>query len=517
MIIPQSTHEQYQNYLLKFVTKFYISINDLIVVAKYSKQIIAFYNADLSPLYNIIKHAYTGSKAGSKPKDPIAVFRSLLLMVYLGFTSIDEWVVELRSVKMLAIISGFLPWNYKATADESYVPDTIPGVGTFYDFMDRLVLVDKLFHKSAYRRPKKNKKKPKPKLKKGEKLNNSRAGVIDRICNRVSKMGNSKLPDRPESRLNSILKEVFVLPSIKLGLLGNPSKFNFAGDSTNVKTSANPYGKRTCDCKSKGIINCDCVRKHSDPNATWGWDSTDECYFFGHVFHHFTAADSPNDLPIIIKTVSAKRFDGVTGVYALKELVDLYPEFDFYSGSFDKAYDAIGFYRLLTRYRIAPIIDINERHKQSLPLPEGFDNDGYFICPSNYRMIKDGIDWSRRRHKNRCPHAVSPNKYPCNKKCSQKPSGRTVYNYLDDNPRVFCPIPRNSELWKLLYNKRTTTERCNDRIKNDFNVKNSGVRSLERWTVRFFLGAFCMYLDTWYKNSNLKISDLFPAMKSFKP
>jgi hypothetical protein len=144
-------------------------------------------------------------------------------------------------------------------------------------------------------------------------------------------------------------------------------------------------------------------------------------------------------------------------VFAIKELVDLYPELNFYSASFDKAYDTIGFYRLLTHLRIAPIIDINARCTKGLPLPKGFDKDGSLIFPAGYRMIKDGADWSRRRQKNRCPHAVSPNKYPCDRACSPKPSGRTVYNYLDDNPRVFCPIPRDSDQWKILYNKRPST------------------------------------------------------------
>lgn len=511
MQLSRTSHELYQNYLLSFINSFYISKKSYRIVLKYSKEIVAFYIADLTPIFEMLRHTYKDTPWGAKPKDVIAMFRSLLLMTYLGFSSIDDWIEELRTVDILAIISGFLPWGYQPTGEEDYLPDTIPGTGTFYDFQNRLVLADKLFHKSHYRRPSK-KKKSKKKPKKGQKLNNTRPGVIDRLCKRVMNMGSSKLPDTMESRLNEILKNVFVIPSFELGIMGNPSKFNVAGDSTNVLTAASAYGKRTCDCKSRGIKVCSCPRYFSDPNATWGWDSTYEYYFFGHVFHLFTASDSPNDLPIIIKPVSAKRFDGVTGVFAFKELIDLYPEIAFHSASFDKAYDATGFYRLVTHHRVAPIIDINERHKEALPLPKGFDEQGYFICDCDYRMIKDGVDWDRRRHKNRCPHAVSPKKHPCDRKCSPKPYGRTVYNDIDDNPRIFCPIPRDSDNWKMLYNKRPSTERCNDRIKNDFNVKNAGVRSIEAWTVRFFMGAFCMYLDAWYKNSSLKITRLFPEL-----
>lgn len=512
MLFPKSTHKQYQDFVLSFVNALYIQKNLLKPVLHYAKHIIAFFIADLTGLYDLIRHAYKNSPCGAKPKDPVALFRSLILMTYCRFTSIDDWVEELRTNDILAILSGFVPWDYNPTGNEPYLPDSIPGVGTFYDFMDRLVLIDKLFHKSHYRRPRKNKKKPK--LKKGEKLNNTRPGIIDRLCQRVMNMGDAKLPKNMESRLNAILKHVFVMPSIEMGIMGNPLKFNVAGDSTNIYTAASPYGKRICDCASKGIKQCNCIRYYSDSHAEWGWDSTNECYFYGHVFHHFTASSSPFDLPIIIKPVSAKRYDGVTGVFALKELIDLYPELKFYSASFDKAYDSIGFYRLLTHHHIAPIIDINERHSQALPLPKGFDTNGYFICDQGYRMIKHGIHWARRRHKNRCPHAVNPEKYPCNRKCSPKPYGRVVHNYIDHNPRIFCPIPRDSEEWKLLYNTRTSSERCNDRIKNDFNVKNAGVRSIQHWTVRFFLGAFCMYIDAWYKTCDLKITDLFPVLKS---
>lgn len=35
---------------------------------------------------------------------------------------------------------------------------------------------------------------------------------------------------------------------------------------------SNPYGVKVCDCKSKGIHQCDYSRKYADPDASWGWD-----------------------------------------------------------------------------------------------------------------------------------------------------------------------------------------------------------------------------------------------------
>ena len=68
--------------------------------------------------------------------------------------------------------------------------------------------------------------------------------LTERLFNRVMKFSNSKLPDSIESSLNNILKELFVLPSLKMGLLGDPKKFNITGDGTCMPTHASHYGKK---------------------------------------------------------------------------------------------------------------------------------------------------------------------------------------------------------------------------------------------------------------------------------
>ncbi|MDN5302750.1 MAG: hypothetical protein PWQ60_2264 [Thermoanaerobacteraceae bacterium] len=51
-------------------------------------------------------------------------------MLDLGYHSITKWVSVLRSDDILAVLSGFEPHK-------------TPGVGTFYDFFDRLWLEDR--------------------------------------------------------------------------------------------------------------------------------------------------------------------------------------------------------------------------------------------------------------------------------------------------------------------------------------------------------------------------------------
>lgn len=76
--------------------------------------------------------------------------------------------------------------------------------------------------------------------------------------------------------MNNILKELFVIPSLSMGVLGDPSKLNIAGDGTCMPSQASPYSKKICDCKLKPGERCDCYRKFTDPSARWGWDSFNE-------------------------------------------------------------------------------------------------------------------------------------------------------------------------------------------------------------------------------------------------
>jgi hypothetical protein len=57
------------------------------------------------------------------------MLRSWLLMLECHMTSVEVWVKRLHEKPMYALMSGF-------------APDDVPGVGTFYDFQDRLLQLD---------------------------------------------------------------------------------------------------------------------------------------------------------------------------------------------------------------------------------------------------------------------------------------------------------------------------------------------------------------------------------------
>lgn len=90
------------------------------------------------------------SKFGPAPRTPSCMQRSYLLSIDFKVTSLTEWAAQLKMNPLYAILSGFEPGN-------------TPGVGTFYDFINRLWDSDD-DHMSPHIHPLKTKvKKPKTK------------------------------------------------------------------------------------------------------------------------------------------------------------------------------------------------------------------------------------------------------------------------------------------------------------------------------------------------------------------
>ncbi|WP_046066057.1 hypothetical protein [Clostridium scatologenes] len=91
-------------------------------------------------------------------------------------------------------------------------------------------------------------------------------------------------------------------------------------------------------------------------------------------------------------------------------------------------------------------------------------------------------------------------------------SKKTHYTKTLDNPRYFTHILRGSKQWKALYKRRSTTERCWDRLNNDFHAENAIIYSSERRSVRVFLGAFCCFIDAWASEKPVKLTDIFSVL-----
>ena len=55
---------------------------------------------------------------------------------------------------------------------------------------------------------------------------------------------------------------------------------------------------------------------------------------------------------------------------------------------------------------------------------------------------------------------------------------------LDENRRIFTPLPRSSYKWKKLYDKRTSVERINSRIDVSYGFERHYIRGLQKMQLR---------------------------------
>lgn len=488
MLRVSRSHSDFKNFLVENLKINYLLPGLTQPVLLYRQLIACVWNTDLSKVASIVGHRYS-LKRGAPARDPVDLFRSSLLMELTQVQSVDDWVAQLKAFPIWAILSGF-------------DPSDVPGVGTFYDFFKRLWLGAAAHLSLKVRKPR---HKPRKGKKKGEKSPIRKPGVVSRLVKRFLKHPPS-FHKQPHDLLQQIMKECFVLPSAQKGILGDISSLSIAGDGTSVRTGASQYGKSICNCRKNGIYKCNCARRFSDPDADWGWDSYREVYYFGRSLYAFTAADSPYDLPIYLHLYKASRHDSVAFVPSFLETVQLYPEFSFSECMLDSAHDAHPIYELLRHYNVGAIIDLNTRNSGKITSQGSisFTKDAIPVCPSGHIMAYDGYCKSRNRHKWRCPLTRKKWNVECTSRCSSSSYGRVFYTYEQDNLRYFTRIPRGTDLWKSRYKRRTTAERLNKRLKEDYLLERRGkIRSSRAWNLRVFFSAMCLHIDAWIKYESI--------------
>ena len=168
--------------------------------------------------------------------------RSYLLSIDFKVTSLTEWVAQLKMNPLYAILSGFEVGN-------------TPGVGTFYDFLNRLWDSDD-DHMSPHIHPLKTKvKKPKTK---GTKADSVEKVTVADLLPSLEKT-DFKLNEQPYSSLFKIYQKEFLEISVSTGLI-HADALALAGDGTPVVTSHRERKKRICKCKENGIHDCNCER-----------------------------------------------------------------------------------------------------------------------------------------------------------------------------------------------------------------------------------------------------------------
>lgn len=487
------SHQSYQNFILQQLQLHYP--NGYVTIRKKDwTLILKLWLTDLSDISSLLDRSY--STKGPKPRDPSSMMRSyLIFLIQRPGLGITEWVEELHRVKLYAILSGF-------------EPDDIPGVGTFYDFFDRLWNSEESNKKSKIKQKIKRKKKKKKKYKKGEKAPLKKPGIIKRLVDRFLKYGSDK-KELPTDRLFDFFQSQFLSVSADLGLLGDLKKLSIAGDGTPFETQRYPRSKSTCDCFSKGIIKCDHPRIFSQPDCNSGWDSSREKYFNGYHLYMLSACDSYYDLPLYPSLNPASRHDSISLIITLRDFSQRYNLSPVERILLDAAHDAKSIYEVLDKNDIEAFIDLNPRtkHNYSTNCDVSISPKGIPTCSKGIPMKRNGFEEANNRIKWRCPLAKGKIN-SCDKPCSTAVYGRTFHTSPENDLRLFTKTPRASDQWNHIYKRRTSVERSNKREKVDYQLEAGRHRSTKMHSIRLYGIMMCQHIDAWYShlkdNFNLK-------------
>ena len=462
---------------------------------KYSTGLLklSLLNTDLVESFMRKLYSSTGRPAHS----PTVYLRSFTLMLHLGFTSVDTWVDEARASPLLRAMLGI---------------ERVPSVSSHYDFINRLsgedIHLTDLYPKGMMSGEKLKELKEKYKQKKGEKLVNFDGSVSDAWIDEYS--DKSKTYKDPDF---CILQELFnmmaVIPSIdKMIIPANPTVLS--GDGTALHIHCSPFGHRAV-AKTEDETADSKTYRYGSTSATFGWDSFLEMWYYGHVLHNTTYhSDVFNvDLPVFLTLAPASQHDLLTSISSIAEMLSMNPSLKPKYMCYDSASDSTTFYKYVWDKEIVPIIDLNKHGKDKVDFQcspkasEKIDADGTPICANGCRMCRDGYDKGRKRTKYRCPLKKGKiDSCEHTEGCSDSEYGRVVHVQDDWNLRLYGPVQRDSKEWKEIYRNRTSTERVNNRILNDYHLQDTGFKSQGKLMFWAVIAGIELHLDAWSKIEN---------------
>jgi len=490
-----STNAEYQSFVLSSLNELAITCPEALLEYKDAISKMLIFNTD--PLKDIITSLYssTGRPAEHQPE----IFRSFVLMNHLQIP-LNNWIEKLENNPVLRTTAGFTKNN-------------LPKLSSYYDFINRI------YHMDDRPIEKELKSKPRKKLKKGEKLKPKHPGITNTLVDTIIDKEETffkKLNRRQERYLQKVFAELAVAPSVELGLVSD--NISASGDGTCVETGASHYGVKICKCKEEGIFKCTCKRRFTDPNATWGWDSHNEHWFYGYNCYFISTYNKSEkvDLPLYFKFVEARRHDSVSAIFALSEFKELYPNLNIETFISDSASDNYASYRLLEHWDINAVIALNTKNEGNFTYPTALhiNDHGVPICPGGNKMVYYGFDKGRSRLKWRCPRILGKSN-PCEacSQCSPSDYGRVIYTKPSWDLRLFTKIPRGSDDWKNQMKQRTAAERVNNRILNHYGIEKSKTRGKKRKSFFVAIAAINVHLDAQLKfriaNKSFNFYELF--------
>lgn len=422
--------------------------------AAYGAALVALAMLDLEPARSILERGF--SPLGRRPRDQVQMLRSILLMALLGERSFNRWAPRLRREPLLAAMSGF-------------PPDDCPGVGTFYDFMYRVLdgpAPPRAQH--GWRRPSQRLRRRGRLLRMRRQAVRRPGRVRDEVQSATARLAQAT-GQRFAHRLNRILMRCAVRPSATAGILG--AELDVAIDSSMLRTHARIGGVPADDIPPQDNW---IFERSADPDAAFGFDSRVDGTVYGHRLHAAVASVGNRDLPLWIDVDAANEPDGAHAPRLLSGLHRMLKEerIDTRVAHVlaDKGYDAEALYRFVAHLGARPVIQLNLRNVAQIT-PDGVerDDEGRPLCPAgapmrlHQRANRHGKStWgcpAKRRQRGggvvfdpeRCPDAAD-----CMPQSKQGPWVNLSHR---DDPRLNPLVPRGSTEEKTLLNKRSAVER----------------------------------------------------------
>lgn len=275
-----------------------------------------------------------------------------------------------------------------------------------------------------------------------------------------------------------------VIKAKKLGIID--------GDHVSIdSTKLNSY--------EAAIPKKDIIDDGSNPN--WGVKrdtNGNNIRWFGWKLH--ILCDSKSELPLDIMVTPASNYDGTVALPLIKQFFGNYKDnFKPKYYAMDSAYDLEDVYKkIIEEYEGIPVIAYNPRG--SYAPPEGLDEDFNPICSGGYKLSYWGKDGNYLKF--RCPHAVGRCNCPHGMNwCSSSNYGYTLKINFKKNPRHYGYPLRNSKDWQTQYDKRTSSERCNSRLKIYLHLDNVRSRGIKKVKVHALLNCISLIAGTIAVNS----------------
>lgn len=431
-------------------------------------------------------YSSTGRPATNQPQI-IRSFVLFFLLLSMGLTppSLTSWVARLKHDRVLAALIG-CPLG------------SLPPLGSYFDFMDRLWTAPStdLYSRRKLLPASWNRKKPDKPKGKGQKALETKPKITEVIASRI--LQDRNIPFNFEARLQQFFYLVAVVPSIECGLVPSEN-LTVSGDGTAVHTHASPRGHRS---KYAPVSGDTAPRHFSDPDASWGWDSDLDKYYYGYTLFQFSCYNSElhTDVPLLLRFTSARRHDSVNALVAFHEMEKHMPGLSIKNMCFDSAMDNLPTYTLLKDRKISAFIDLNSKCGRPKTIPDTIkiDKNGTPVCQEGYQMRPNGYDNSKGCLMWRCPFGKDHFE-KCPKSCTDSKYGRVIKTKSEWDIRLYTDVPRGTDAYKKIYSQRTAAERINNRILNDYGLHRLMIHRKEHYSFLTAMIGICIHLDGRYK------------------